>query len=136
MRFTISLAATALLVATLSSSALAQEVTAEQVETAVAAIEAAELTEDAYKNLWCGAAFGIVKESLTAAGNTADVATLDALQTSVFEKAATELLATGMAQEDFEVLATNFVYLAMSQTSADEGGEADFTQEECTAAAE
>jgi len=135
MRLIVSAVAAALLAAALSTSALAQEVTAEQLASATTAIEAAELSEGAYKNLWCGAAFGMVKESLTPEGDPADVAMLDALQSAVFEKAAAELMAVGVAQEDFEALAGNFYYLAVSQTSA-EGGVADFTREECMAAAE
>lgn len=135
MRLIVSAVAAALLAAALSTSAFAQEVTAEQVQSATVAIEAAGLSDDAYKNLWCGAAFGMVKETLTPEGDPADVAMLDKLQSAVFEKAAAELITAGVAKEDFEALAGNFYYLAVSQTTA-EGGVADFTREECMAAAE
>ena len=52
----------------------------------------------------------------------------------VYQKAATELIGLGVNEADFTALSQNFRIIAIAQTA--EGGEADYTQEECTAAAQ
>jgi hypothetical protein len=116
-----------------SSPALSQ-VTQEEVDAAVVAIEEAELSETAYLNLWCGAAFILVSEQLRANGATADADSVQPFSDAVYQKAAVELIELGVSEEDFTALAQNFRVVAISQTG--EGGEADYTQEECTAAAQ
>lgn len=115
--------------------ALAQELTQDDIDNAQAAIEAADLSDEAYLNLWCGAAFGIMQQKAADQGDAATADQLAQLQTTVFTKAAIELQAEGVSQEDFSTLGTNFAYLVMSQ-GKDAGGEADFTQDDCAAAAQ
>lgn len=116
-----------------SSPALSQ-VTQEDLDSAVALIESAELSDTAHLNLWCGAAFVLVGEQLRANGNTADADSVQPFADAVYGKAATELIELGVVEEDFVALSDAFRVLAISQTG--EGGEADYTQEECTAAAQ
>lgn len=134
MKTLIAVAATA---AFLAAPALAQEMetyTEQQVADAQAAIEAAELTDGAYQNFWCGSAFLIINQLATNAGMTDDAASAQAAADALFGKAATEMIAAGMPEAEFTALSQNFRIVAISQTGA--GAEADYTQEDCVAAAQ
>lgn len=130
------IAATAAM-AFVAAPTLAQEMetyTEQQVADAQAAIEAAELSDDAYQNLWCGSAFLIVNQLATNQNMKAEADSAKANADVLFSKAATEAVTNGVSEADFNALAQNFRILAISQTGS--GAEADYTQEECTAAAQ
>ena len=121
--------------AALASPAFAQtDITPEQIEAATAAIEEFELSDTLYQNLWCGSTFLIVENMLREQGNTADADSAAPLKDALFTKAATEAVAAGISEEDFVAMSEHFRIVAISQTA--EGGEADYTQEECVAAAQ
>ena len=131
------LTAAAFAAALITSPALAQEMetyTPEQVTEAQTAIGAAELSDEAYLNLWCGAAFVIINQLMQARGMTDEGAQMVAMGDVVYQKAATELIGLGVNEADFTALSQNFRIVAIAQTA--EGAEADYTQEECTAAAQ
>lgn len=118
-----------------ASPALAQDFTAEQIEAATSSIAAMELSDESQQDLWCGAAFGIVQDMLTASGDTATAEQLGAKKDFLFEKAGGELLAAGMTEADLTSLGSSYYIVALSQTKASDGA-ADYTQDECLAAAE
>ena len=129
--------AVALAATLVAAPAIAQDIesyTEAQVADAIAAIEAAELTDGAYQNFWCGAAFVIINQLLTARGMPDDAAQATAAADVLYDKAATEMIAAGMPEPEFTALSQNFRIVAISQTA--EGAEADYSQEECTAAAQ
>jgi hypothetical protein len=131
-------AITAALVAALSAtSAFGQEIesyTEQQVADAAAAIEAVELTDAAYQNFWCGSAFLIINQLATNQGMTAEAQQAQGAADVLFGKAATEMIALGMPEPEFTALSQNFRIVAISQTGPNT--EADYTQEECIAAAQ
>jgi hypothetical protein len=125
-------AAAALL--SVSAPAFAQSVTAEQVASATSFMEDNEVSDEAYKNGWCGAAFSLVADLMTSKGDKASADEATGMKNVLFEKAGNELAAAGFEQADLETFGSSMYYLALSQTEANDGS-ADFTQEECTAAA-
>ena len=131
------LTAAAFAAALITSPVLAQEMetyTEEQVVEAQAAIDAAELSDDAYLNMWCGAAFVIITQLMESRGMADDAKQMVAMGDVVYQKAATELIGLGVNEADFTALSQNFRIIAIAQTG--EGAEPDYTQEECTAAAQ
>jgi hypothetical protein len=130
----ISLFAAAAFAAVASPVFAQTDITPEQAEAATTAIEEFELSETLYQNLWCGSTFLIVETMLREQGNTADADSAVPLKDALFTKAATEAIEAGISEEDFVALSEHFRIVAISQTG--EGGEADFTQEECVAAAQ
>jgi hypothetical protein len=134
MKTLIALAAAAAFVA---APALAQEMesyTEQQVADAAAAIEAAELTDEAYQHFWCGSAFLIISQLMETRGMAAESEQAKASADVLVGKAATEMIALGMPEPEFTAMFQNFRVIAISQTGA--GAEADYTQEDCTAAAQ
>ncbi len=127
----------AVVAASFATPALAQELesyTEQQVADAQAAVEAAALTDTAYQNFWCGAAFVIINQLATNKGMTAEADQAKAAADVLYGKAATEMIAAGMPEADFTALSQNFRIVAISQTGP--GAEADYTQDECVAAAQ
>jgi hypothetical protein len=108
--------------------------TEEQVAEAAAAVEAADLTDEAYQNFWCGAAFVIINQLATNQNMTAEADQAKAAADVLYGKAATEMIAAGMPEDEFTALSQNFRVVAISQTGPD--AEPDYTQEECVAAAQ
>jgi hypothetical protein len=120
-----------------AAPALAQEIesyTEQQVVDAQAAIDAAELTDAAYQNFWCGSAFLIINQLLTSRGMAAEAEEAKVATDVLVGKAATEMIAAGMPEPEFTALFQNFRVVAISQTGP--GAEPDYTQEDCVAAAQ
>jgi hypothetical protein len=115
----------------LATPAFAAPPTQDQVDAAKAAIEEADLSDDAYKDLWCGGQFGIVQSKLTADGKTDDAVNVGKIMEALYTKAVTAIDDPEMTQESITALATNFVIVA----SVEDNTTAEFTQEECEAAA-
>ena len=131
------LSAVAVAAALFAAPTLAQDIetyTEQQVADAVAAIEYAELSDAAYQNFWCGSAFIILNQLATNQGMTAEATQATAAADVLFGKVATEMIGLGMPEPEFTALSQNFRILAISQTAP--GAEADYTQEECVAAAQ
>ncbi len=131
MRYSIPIAA-AVCVALLTP-ALAQP-TDDQIDTAIAHIDAAELSDADHLHMWCGAAFGLVAQQLVADEDSETAEMVGQMQEAVFAASAESLRAAGMSDDEFGALAGHFAVLAISQM--DEEGAADYTQDECIAAAE
>lgn len=130
-------AAAAAFAALAAGPAPAQEIetyTAQQVADAAAAIEYAELSDAAHQNFWCGSAFLIINQLATNQGMTAEATQATAAADILFGKAATEMIGLGMPEPEFTALSQNFRIVAISQTGPN--AEADYTQEECIAAAQ
>lgn len=131
------LIATLAIAALVAAPALAQEMetyTEQQVADATAAIEAAELSDEAHLNLWCGSAFLIISQLMTSRGMTDDAAQATAMSDVLFGKAANEAIGLGVPEADFTAMAQNFRIYAISQTAP--GVDPDYTQEDCTTAAQ
>lgn len=127
----------AVLAASLSAPALAQELetyTEQDVANATAAIEAAAISDTLYQNFWCGTSFLIINQLATNQGMTGDAASAMAAADVLIGKAATEAVAAGIPEADFNNLGTAFRIVAISQTGPD--AEADYTLDECVAAAQ
>lgn len=134
MRFILPTVASVCLL-TLSAPAFAQSVSAEQLATATSFIESKDISDTAYKNGWCGAAFSILADMMTEKGDKDSATQLLALQDVLFDKAGTELQEAGMSEEDMTTFGGSIYFVARSQTEADDGSAA-FTKEECLAAAQ
>lgn len=90
----------------------------------VAAVRAQELSPDADRAMWCGAAFAVMQQ---AAGG-ADAAALGGKADQAFARAAEVLIAAGMTVEDFGALAEDYAGRLLSPFRT--GG---YTQDECEA---
>jgi hypothetical protein len=110
----------------------AEELTQDQIDAAQAVIDDADLSDDAYKLLWCGGAFGIVQAMLTQQGKTDDAKKVTDLMNVIYTKAVKEINDPDMSQDDMTKLASQFVIIAKSET----GDEAEYSQEDCTALAQ
>lgn len=130
MRLTLLTAATLLV---LTSQAFADTVA--DVTAAKDVIAAAELSDETNLAMWCGAAFTLVSANYTGKGDTGNAKLATDLASTLFGKAAPLLTADGVADADMGNIATQYMVVANAQT-IDKTEPADFTQEECQAAAE
>ena len=124
------------LFAALAVPAFAQElpdITAEQIAAASAAVEAANLSETTYRDLWCGGAFAL-KYALAVQAAQPGAAEFSAARDKLYRKAAVDLLAAGVTEGDFTELAENVFRVALGQTRSDDAATRDFTDEECETA--
>lgn len=121
----------------MSAPALAQDLeayTPEQVAEAAAMIEAAGLTDTAYQTLWCGSAFLVLNQLAASRGMAPEAEQALAAADVLFGKAASEAVAAGVPEADFTAVSQSFRITVIAQSGPD--GEADYTQEECVAAAQ
>jgi hypothetical protein len=126
-----------LLLALVALPALAQElpeITPEETAAAVAAIEAAALSDTAYRNLWCAGSLALRHTAQTMAAEPGAAQRSAAARDALYREAAVELQSAGLAEEEFTALAESVYAVVVSQTRS--GGTAlDFTEDDCAAAA-
>ncbi len=125
------------LLAALASPALAQdesEITPEETAAAIAAVEAANLSDAVYRNLWCAGLYSQKYSAETAAAEPGTAQTSATARDDLYRKAAVDLLAAGMTEPEFTAVAENTYRVVLSQTKV--GATArDFTDEQCAEAA-
>jgi hypothetical protein len=125
-----------LLLVVLAPPALAQdepEITPEETAAATAAVEAASLSDTAYRNLWCAGLFSQRYSSQVAAAEPGSAQQSANARDALYRRAAVELLAAGLAEPEFTAIAENTYRVVLSQTRV--GATArDFTDEACEAA--
>jgi hypothetical protein len=125
-----------LLLAMLASPVMAQdepEITAEQTAAATAAVEAANLSDAAYRNLWCAGSYSKQYSSQVAAAEPGAAQQSANARDALYRKAAVELLAAGMTEPQFTAISENVYRVVLSQTGV--GATArDFTDEQCVEA--
>ncbi len=123
--------------ATLASHAMAQtqeSYTAEEIAAATAAIEELALEDDAYRDLWCGAAFIALNEYLTTAGDTAGATAANQSADVLFARVEPLLSSQGLTSEQLGQIGASARIVAVSEITS--GGEVSYSQEECTTAAQ
>ena len=128
-----------LLVLALATPALAQDApatTPEETAAAIAAVESANLSETAYRNLWCGGLFASRHATETQAALTGAAQQSAVSRDALYRKAAVELLAAEVPEPEFTALAENVYMVVQSQTAAAAAEARDFTDEACAEAAE
>ena len=130
MRSTLILA---VLMSAVAFPAVAQ-VTEEQLAAAQKLYDETEVTAESALSLYCGAAFTLVANQATADGKADDATQAKALADALLIKAEELLIAEGMADADRTLLAEAYTYVANAGVML-ETQEAEYTQEECIAAA-
>lgn len=127
-----------LLIAALASPAAAQDlpgITAEETAAAVAAVDAAALSDTAYRNLWCAGRYALSHATEMAAAETGAAQQSATSRDALYRKAAAELLAAGLAEGAFTAVAEDVYRVALSQMRAADANARDFTDTECAAGA-
>jgi hypothetical protein len=117
----------------LASPALAQdapEITPQETAAAIAAVEAAALSDTAYRALWCAGLYSQRNDAGVAAAEPGAAQSSADARDRLYREAAVELLAAGLAEPQFTTIAENVYRVVLSQTKV--GGTArDFTDEDC-----
>lgn len=111
-----------------------EEITPEALAGATTFVEGVGLSDLGYMYMWCGTAFTIVAGMQSGAGDTAGAEATTKLGDVVFAKVNDELIATGLPDEDLTTLGQMFWVVVQGQNTTN-GGEADYSEEDCTAAA-
>lgn len=132
--------AVSLLIATaLAAPALAQglpTITESELATATAAVEAAGLDDETYRQLWCGGTFSLMGYMQSMNADTAGATTSNAARDRLYEKAATALLTSGTSEDAFTAIGESVYAIAVYQTAHSGEKSPDFTLDQCRAAAE
>ncbi len=109
--------------------------TPEEVAAATAAMDELNLDDDAYQDLWCGAAFIFITNFHKSQGDTDAATQAEANGMTLFARVETVLLPQALSTEKLNQIGANASIIAISQMGAD-GGEPAYTEEDCTAAAQ
>jgi hypothetical protein len=127
-----------LLFAAVAAPAVAQdlpEITAEETAAAVAAVEAAGLSDAAYRNLWCAGSYALLNARQVTAAEPGEAQQSATVRDAFYRKAASELFAAGLTETEFTAIAENVYRVALSQERTAVAAARDFTEGECAAAA-
>lgn len=108
--------------------------TEEQVAAATGIVKGANLTPELSELMWCSAAFGTLKDVFRSNGQGDAAAQLEQLHRTTTTRAAESAVAAGIAQADYDALAAAFTVYTGAQV-AKTGGAADYSEEQCIAAA-
>lgn len=109
--------------------------TTEQTAAATAIVKGANLSPDLSQLMWCGAAFNALKDFFRSSGQGEAAAQVEQFARTTTTRASEAAVAAGIAQADYDALAQAFtVYTGSQMASTD--GTADYSQEQCTAAAQ
>jgi hypothetical protein len=125
-----------LLTVMLVSPAAAQdepEITPDETAASTAAVEAANLSDDVYRDLWCAGLFSQRYSTQVAAAEPGAAQQSADARDALYRKAAVGLLATGMTEPQFTAIAENVYRVVLSQTRVGTTAR-DFTDEACEAA--
>ena len=123
----------ALLFVALASPVLAQdepEITPEEIAAATAAVEAANLSDTAYRNLWCAGLYSQRHAEQVAAAEPGAAQQSAGARETLYRRAAVELLAAGLTEPEFTDIAENVYLVVLSQTRAGSTAR-DFSNEQC-----
>ncbi len=127
--------AAAVATAFLAAPVVAQDMptfTEEQIAAAQAAIEELALGDEAYRDLWCGAAFVAFSKYLEQQGDTAGASSATEMSNTLFARVETGLASHNYTQEQLQTIGANASIVVISELGA--GTDVTYSQEECTAA--
>ena len=117
----------------LAAPALAQdepEITPEETAAATAAVEAANLSDTVYRDIWCAGLYSHQYSSQVAAAEPGAAQRAADARDDLFRKAAVDLLAAGLSETEFTGLAEAVHIVVLSQVRV--GATAtDFSDEAC-----